>query len=332
MYCSNCGTKLEEELNFCSNCGNSLKKISPDESPDVYKQAEKKEEKIIKKIEDKDKVDFFIVPVGRLILFSILSFGFYSLYWFSKNFYAIKNRRKLREKETKEWWGIFNFITSNVLFSEFYLIYEEATGKKFKVPSWVFSLLYFVLTIVGLLFLFSPIIFIVTILIFQSMLKKYEYLGFFNYKKSKFENREILIVLVGIALLALSFWSQFNQSTVDTVNNTNLTYSDLKEVADYANKDLPKMLDVDTRFDNINPGEDNLTYNYTFVNYNKSDLVEGFLNENLKSDLVYNICKNPDMKIFRDSNTIFYYQYFDMNNNLIEKISIYPEADCAMNN
>lgn len=322
MYCSNCGNKLKEKVNFCEKCGHPVKHHN-NTGIDVHKKIE--EEKIIKEVDNKDKVNFFIVPTGRLILFSILSFGFYSIYWFAKNFYVLKDRRKLRGKKTKEWWAIFNTITSNTLFHEFYLMYQEATGKKFKVPSEVFAILYFILMVAGSYILLTPIVFIFTALIFQSLLKKYKYIGFYNCEKSKFNKKELLIVIIGIAIIFLSYWSQ-SESIIDK----KLTYSDMQEIASDINKDLPEMMDSDTRLDNVTVEKDGgLTYNYTLINYLKSDFRYGEIKNSLIEGITENICTNPNMEIYVDNNTTFYYQYFDKEENLIETISVFPYIDCA---
>lgn len=322
MYCTNCGNKSKEGANFCGNCGGSVKEISHTENID--KKAQPEIEKVIKKIEDKDKVNFFIVPTGRLVIFSILSFGFYSVYWFAKNFYALKERRKLRGKKTKEWWAIGNAVMSNLLFSEFYLIHKEATGKKFKVPSWVFAILYFVLIVSSSYLLLSPIVFIATALIFQSVLKKYEYIGFYNYKKAKFNKKELGIIFVGIAIVLLSYWSQSGD-----ISNTKLTYSDLQEIASDANKDLPEMIDEGTRIDYVTGGDGTLTYNYTLINNDKTDFEYNFFQKSLKEEMTKNICTNPDYDSFIENNIVLKYKYFDKNKILIDEITIFTGADCS---
>jgi ribosomal protein L37AE/L43A len=321
MYCSNCGNKLKEGVNFCEKCGHSVKE---DNNTHIATHKKLMEEKIIREVDDKDKIDFFIVPTGRLILLSILSFGFYSIYWFAKNFYAIKNRRKLRGEKTKEWWAIFNTITSNTLFHEFYLMYHEATGKKFKVPSWVFAILYFILMVASSYVLLTPIVFISKALIFQSLLKKYKYIGLYHCKKVKFKTKEIGIVIIGIVIISLSYWSQS-----EDIKNTKLTYSDMQEIVSDMNKDLPEMMDSDTRLDNVIAGEDSLTYNYTLINYLKGDFEFNEIKNSLKEGIVKGICTSSDMEIYVNNNTTFYYQYFDKDDNFIETISVFPYIDCS---
>ncbi len=78
MYCQNCGSKNESDSKFCQNCGVKLSNS----------QQEKKEEKQIANIE------YFAISPKRLALFSILTSGIYQVYWFYKNWEAIKKAER----------------------------------------------------------------------------------------------------------------------------------------------------------------------------------------------------------------------------------------------
>ena len=43
----------------------------------------------------KDDIEYFNVPIGRLLAFSILSFGLYEIYWVYKNWESIGNNDKI---------------------------------------------------------------------------------------------------------------------------------------------------------------------------------------------------------------------------------------------
>jgi len=79
MKCKKCDNLVGNNFKFCNKCGESL-------------DVDVKFKKNLDKKEDTENVDFFMVPTWRLVIFSILSFGFYSVYLFSKNFSAIKKR------------------------------------------------------------------------------------------------------------------------------------------------------------------------------------------------------------------------------------------------
>ena len=120
-----------------------------------------------------------------------MSFGLYSLYWFALNFNAIEKRRKKRGKKTHSTlWGIFNTLTSEILFRELDLIKKETTGKGFKISPAVLGVIYFVFMVFGGFVLLSPFVFIATVLIFQKKVKDYSSNGASVYKQAKFNWRK----------------------------------------------------------------------------------------------------------------------------------------------
>ena len=103
----------------------------------------------------------------------------------------------------------------------------------------------------------------------------------------------------------------------------------MQEIVSDMNKDLPEMMDSDTRLDNVIAGEDSLTYNYTLINYLKGDFEFNEIKNSLKEGIVKGICTSSDMEIYVNNNTTFYYQYFDKDDNFIETISVFPYIDCS---
>lgn len=62
----------------------------------------------------KDKADYLYVPVSRLIIMNIVSFGFYQAYWIYKNWKCLKERDSMNIQPF--WRGIFGvFFIHNLL-------------------------------------------------------------------------------------------------------------------------------------------------------------------------------------------------------------------------
>lgn len=77
MFCSNCGTKIGESAQFCQNCGTKAGKVG------ATKAKENSGEK-------DSGIEYFAISPQRLALFSIITFGIYEIYWFYKNWQAVK--------------------------------------------------------------------------------------------------------------------------------------------------------------------------------------------------------------------------------------------------
>ena len=316
MFCSTCGAELKKDFKFCQKCGQE--KTVPLETND-------------NSFKNNEKIEFFIVPTLRLIVFSILSFGFYSLYWFALNFNAIEKRRKKRGKKTHSTlWGIFNTLTSEILFRELDLIKKETTGKGFKISPAVLGVIYFVFMVFGGFVLLSPFVFIATVLIFQKKVKDYSSNGASVYKQAKFNWREIIIVLVGLLFFISSLFSAFIEESNKQDLNESFDSNILQSIVDEINLELPQMIDTETRLDYLSVIglKTGIDYHYTLVNLSKSDLEIGDINDMLGENVKSFVCESPDMSYFIDNELIIKYSYYDKNNTFIESIVLDTKTEC----
>lgn len=338
MFCKKCGFKLLEGSEFCSKCGEDLKN----------KSKESKKEEIGTSaaivLKNAEKIDFFIVPTVRLVIFSILSFGFYSVYWFSLNFSAIEKRRKNRQQKTHTTlWAFFNTLTSEILFKELSLIKKEATGKGFKISPAILGVIYFIFMVFGGYIFLSPFVFIYTALTFQKKVKEYQSYGLSNYNKAKFNWREIVVVIMGIVFVIIGLASEMSELENNSIDNTDkealyssgivndkneFTQETLQYVVNELNRSLPEMIDSETRLDSLSVINRGLNYNYTLVNLRKNDLEDGAINDALKMDMKKEVCSNLDMKFYIENKAVMEYSYYDKNNQFIERITIDTGIDC----
>lgn len=321
MYCSNCDTKILKDGKFCSSCGD---KVLFNKESNIEKKDESSN-KIKENINNKngEKAEFAIIPITRLIIFSILSFGFYSVYWFALNFNAIENRRKKRNKKTRSAiWGLLNNVTSDILFRELYLIKKENTGKGFKVNPSVLAFFYFMLMVFGAYIFLTPFVFIFTAIYFQKEAKKYS-----KYKIYKLNWREFAVVGFAIIVFFISYHNEKENITYVDFEARRIIAESVREI----NRDLPEMIDSETRLDIallLGPRLDELNYKYTLINTNREDLEFGVINQTMRSDLIDFVCNSGDMKILRDNNYNVRYNYYDKNNIFIEDILIDTNKDC----
>ncbi len=316
MYCSKCGLKIIKNSKFCSGCGNK-----------VFSLKEEKKEEKIEPVSNKEneKTEFIIIPTARLIIFSILSFGLYSIYWFTLNFNAIENRRKLRKKKTHPvLWGIFNTLSSEYLFRELNLIKKEATNKGFKVSPAVLGVLYFILMVFGGFIFISPFIFIFTALYFQKKAKEYSEYKLSGYKIHKLNWGEFAIVIFAIIVFIISYSNNKDMIANDNEQARQIISETIRDL----NRELPEMVDGETRMDYALLIDNEVNYAYTFVNISYHDLDPTFLSYSMKNDLIQFICNSSDMKMFRDYNYNFRYSYYDKNNTFIEDVFIDIIRDC----
>jgi len=100
----------------------------------------------------------------------------------------------------------------------------------------------------------------------------------------------------------------------------------LMKAASEINKNCPIMVDSETRLDNASGGTKNeITYNYTFVNHNKSELDIIELKNSLRPNIVEGVKTNPDLKGFRENKVIMKYRYKDKEGSYLFDIVITPQ-------
>lgn len=323
MNCKKCNNHIGNNFKFCNKCGEAVA------NEDVVSVNKPKEIK---------NVDFFIVPTGRLVLFSILSFGFYSVYWFSHNFSAIKERRALRGKETRSGiWALLNTLTSELLFNELDLMLKESRGKGLGVSTGLLGVLYFVAMLAGGRLLLTPFVFIITATLFQRALKKYQYIGLFNYKEAKFQWKELVFVILGFLFVVGSIVNTVMNSNYDTSYNAStsleqeagLKASTMQDISAELNKKLPTMVDADTRLDSTYGIGNSLTYKYTFINLSKSDFSGISLNQESGPRIINSVCTSPEMAFFVQNKSVIRYSYYDKDGIFVETISVDTETDCT---
>jgi len=157
-----------------------------------------------------------------------------------------------------------------------------------------------------------------------------------NSTSSTSGNKKIKSFLIGIVsilvfLLSYGVVRYLTTKGISSVSNkTELTESLMQETANEINKDLPKMIDSETRLDSTVGIKNSLTYKYTLINYSLSDLEGGAsLSDMLRNDLVNSVCTTPEMDIFVKNKATLNYSYYDKNGVFIEQITINTGIDCA---
>lgn len=86
------------------------------------------------------------------------------------------------------------------------------------------------------------------------------------------------------------------------------------------------MVDEETRLNNVVAMPNNIfQYNYTLVNYEKSEVDVEEFKSYITPNLVNNVKTNPDMKAYRDNDVTLAYNYKDKNGIYILKINVGPD-------
>lgn len=195
MNCKHCGNTLANETKFCHTCGKPV------------------EEGIFKK--DISDIEYFSTPLTRLVLLSVLTFGFYELFWFYKNWEAIK---KAEQQQLSPFWrAIFAVFYCHSLFKKVLQSakkygYGDSYSPEFLATLYV--LLFFIGNGVSMIedttFEFDIVWLLVAVSPFVPLLLVQKAINFNNSKiiqnyneRRKFLKGEILLMIFGTILFSL---------------------------------------------------------------------------------------------------------------------------------
>ncbi len=106
MFCPFCGTKVEDEAIFCGSCGKKLPTliVDRDQLPDDNE------------VHDQPKDKVLTLSISRFFIYSILTFGFYQIYWGWKCWEILKRLNKLSISSSLR--GFFIQFTCFSLFAD----------------------------------------------------------------------------------------------------------------------------------------------------------------------------------------------------------------------
>lgn len=130
----------------------------------------------------------------------------------------------------------------------------------------------------------------------------------------------VLLILI-IILSSEFFFKRMHYGKV-SAKDAELVNKKLLAISNQTNKNLPVMIDRDTRLDSTSAIEDGFVYSYTIMNYSSEDINSEELSSNIRPQLFNRICTNSSMKVFRDLKAKIVYKYYDKTGNYITDISV----------
>ena len=208
MFCTHCGSKNDKDSKFCQKCGSKLADVqiktkTNDEKPSV-------------------NIEYLAISPKRLALFSVLTFGIYEIYWFYKNWEAVKKAEG--QNISPFWRAIFAVFFCHSLFKK---VLESAKAHDYKEsysPGWL-ATAYIALLLIGnglskadssdsglnLVWL------IVALITFIPLLSVQKAINFNNGKikegailKQGFSGGEVTLIVVGVLWFLLVLFGTFS--------------------------------------------------------------------------------------------------------------------------
>ena len=140
----------------------------------------------------------------------------------------------------------------------------------------------------------------------------------------------MIISLIVITLSVLGYFTYqklVENKVFETIENViNTAKNPLKLIANEMNKSCPMMVDEETRLDKVTlPSKTVFQYNYTLINYEKTEIDTVKIKSNLELNIIQLIKTNPQMEYQRQNKVTMNYIYNDKNGDYLMSIIITPE-------
>jgi Tfp pilus assembly protein PilE len=143
------------------------------------------------------------------------------------------------------------------------------------------------------------------------------------------------IALIGIvAAIAIPAYQSYTHPDKTPAEQAN-TKSDeaelnaaLIQAAAQANKDVPKMIDSETRLDSVAGVNRQIRYNYTMVNHTIDDMDLVYFRNTMQGKLTELVCTTKEMKVFIINNVPVVFSYADKNGTELSTITV-QSAQCT---
>lgn len=140
--------------------------------------------------------------------------------------------------------------------------------------------------------------------------------------EEKRTNKKLLIrkIIKIIVVIALASVAQYYYSSYKSVG------SELTALVNNYDKACPMMISNDIRMESVKILPHNtVQYDFTLVRVQKESIDVGALKKSVETEILSDSKANPSLEAFRDNNSTVIYNYKDINEKELFKITLTPE-------
>jgi len=202
-HCTQCGSPISKGDKFCGNCG---AKIFNEEQTEKMEDADlivKEMNEEISTDTNSNNIEYFSVSLNKLAIMSVTTFGLYELYWFYKNWRAVKEQSG--EKISPFWRAFFAPFFCYGLFKRVLISAQKQGYTEQYSPIWL-TVIY-----IGTKIMASPelpdLFWFISFLSFVPLLTVQQAISFNNFeinteqkKYDSFNTSEIVLIMLGITI------------------------------------------------------------------------------------------------------------------------------------
>jgi len=129
--------------------------------------------------------------------------------------------------------------------------------------------------------------------------------------------RQLIVALAVLAIGSISFILFAANQADDSTKNRNRLYQNLIERSGILNRDLPKLLDSQTRFERAEVMNYGMRFVYTLVAVNRYQHDVEQLREQLQPSMLKAYCSADSLRFYRERAEFLVIRYLDQNDALL---------------
>lgn len=123
-----------------------------------------------------------------------------------------------------------------------------------------------------------------------------------------------LIWAIGVLLIGIiAIWGYHSMGQSNSAKNRNQLYQELLERSGKLNRDLPKLLDTQTRFERAEVVNYGMRFIYTLVGVDKYQHDEDEIRQQLYTPMLQAYCTSESLAFYRDAAEALTIRYLDQN-------------------
>ncbi|WP_369744129.1 hypothetical protein AB8S08_06105 [Pseudidiomarina sp. PP-1MA] len=140
--------------------------------------------------------------------------------------------------------------------------------------------------------------------------------------------RQLLLGLLVLAIALIGMIVQRQWQATDSTKNRNYLYQQLLERSGQLNRDLPKLLDRQTRFERAEVVHYGMRFIYSLVGIDKYSHDEANIKQQLEPAMLRQYCQHDSLAFYREHADFLEIRYLDQNDQSLFTLRFVP-TDCS---
>ncbi|MDN7123762.1 hypothetical protein [Pseudidiomarina terrestris] len=133
--------------------------------------------------------------------------------------------------------------------------------------------------------------------------------------------------VVVLMLGSLASWLWHTNTQTDSSRQRNALYQDLLELSGKLNRDLPRLLDQQTRFDRAEVVNYGMRFYYTLIRIDRFVHDEEDIERQVRPNMLREYCQGEALAFYRENADFIEFRYLDQNELTLFTLRFTPE-DC----